>query len=209
MPNLQSSDSESLPAQAGCDVISERLARLERENRRLVGIMVVVFLGSLIAVVEGSGLLRSRNSTKEIEAEGFVVRDKTGVVRAHFGLRADGTPEVALHDSKGQYQAALQAQSDGMSFLSFYDHGEIRTALVTSSDGTSYLKFLDDNGKEVSSLYHSPDKESGLALDSGGRGMHLSVKPDAPPKLSVSEKCANASDGMQVCPDTSRLRMAP
>jgi hypothetical protein len=209
MPNRASSVPEPLPAQAGSDPLTERLDRLEKENRRLIGIMVVVFLGSLVALVEGSGLLRSRSGTKEIEAESFVVRDKTGVVRAHFGLRQDGTPEVALHDSRGQYQAALQAQSDGMAFLSFYDRGEMRTALVSSGDGTSYLKFLDGDGREVSSLYHSPNKESGLALDSGGRGMHLSVKPDAPPKLSVSDGQGSNSEGLQVRPDTTRLRMAP
>jgi hypothetical protein len=194
-------------SQVESDCVRERLDRLERDNRRLIGILVIVVLGALVAVVEGSGFIRTHS--KVIEAENFIVRDASGVVRASVGLRKDGTPEIALHDSKGNYQFAVETHSDDTAYMSFYDRADLRAMLFTAADGSGYLKFYDAEGTEASSLYHLPNRETGLTLDNGRSGMHLSVKRDATPQLCVSSDKENRCEGVQVRSDSSRLRMAP
>ena len=60
--------------------IEERLVRLERENRRLkmVGLLVLVLAASVF-------LMGQTRTPQSIEAETFVVRDRRGVKLASFG----------------------------------------------------------------------------------------------------------------------------
>jgi len=72
------------------DKLVQRLDRLERENRRLKCIGALVVVG--IAAVMLMGQTKSSKVAKVIEAEKFVVRDKSGKVRAALQISAEGGP---------------------------------------------------------------------------------------------------------------------
>ncbi len=108
------------------DVLTQRLDRLERENRRLkrTRALVLVVVGALTLMGQ------TAPSNKVIEAERFVLRDGMGKMRAELAL-----------------------DSAGGSRLYFFDEpGKPRVALLWDKVGGPRLDFIDENGGRRSSL---------------------------------------------------------
>jgi hypothetical protein len=99
--------------------VEERLARLERENRRLkvAGLLAVLAVASVIL----SGQTRV---PQRIEAESFVVRNPYGQVVATLGTTQTPGPqqgygELTLEDTQGNHTVALWPLQDGPQILIF------------------------------------------------------------------------------------------
>jgi hypothetical protein len=178
------------------EVATERLDRLERDNRRLVWVLLAVFAGAVLVLVERTNLIRRGT----IEAEGLVLRDKTGAVRARLGLRADGSPELALCDTRGQDQIMLETSPDDTASLSFLGQGRPLIFLASSRGGWANLRLLDRENKSTSSMYMMPDSTTGIAFNRGKDGVHLALPPDGVPRLTATDEngdeCNPLSDGL-------------
>jgi hypothetical protein len=194
---------------ARCDLtaLAGRVTALERENRRLKGLAGGA--ASLLALLAIMGQARpgARLGGRIVEAEGFVVRDQAGQLRATLGTNANGvglvligatrvsvgvTPEgiagVQLLDTDGRRRAALAMTSDGASSLRLLDSAaKERVVLAVPTNGTAGLLVADATGRIRGTLATEPDGSSALDLLDGSdkTRLSLSTKPDGSPSLSL------------------------
>jgi len=150
-------------------VLGERLARLERENRRWrwTGPLVLATLAAVVLL----GQAAPGNVGRTVEAEQFVLKDASGKTRGTMATRADGTPRLEFLEEDGKPRvvlavwpngsaslglsekermggAMLATLPDGSTMLRLYDKNATpRAVLITAADGSSALSFLDKDGK--------------------------------------------------------------
>ncbi len=87
--------------------ITERLGRIEKENRLLKRIGLV-----LLSVVAVAFVMGQARPARTLEATAFILKDETGMVRAKLFM--DPTingPSLSLYDSKGQRRVWLNQNS--------------------------------------------------------------------------------------------------
>ncbi len=128
------------------ETLARRLDRVERENRWLkqagvVALAVIVAVGLMGQVTQGK-------VAKVVEAEKFVLRDKSGKTRAFLGVGDEGTVVLDLNDQDENIVVNLGVTANGDAVLSFIKNDEIHVGL-TFNDATrmSSLILLDDDGK--------------------------------------------------------------
>jgi len=97
------------------DRLTQRLDRVERENRRLKRIGGVALIG--LAAVALMGQAMPGKVAKVVEAERFIVRDLSGGARANLGLDPEGTIRLVLLDKRGTPVLTLAGMSSGSSAL--------------------------------------------------------------------------------------------
>ncbi len=142
------------------DTLTQRLDRLERENRRLKVAGAILLLA--LAAVGAMGQMTPRAVPKVVEAERFVLRDTKGNILAIMGTEASGT-SLSLYDQKGKPRAWLGVTADGAPVLALFDqNGKDRAGLVLGADGTPALALLDQNGKRRAVLSTLVDGTPGL-----------------------------------------------
>src|SRR4051794_27808997 len=78
------------------DSLTERVERLERENRSWRWLGTAVLIGATALIAGGA------DQTKVIEAERILLREKGGKIRAVLEVKDDGTPHLALFDKAGK-----------------------------------------------------------------------------------------------------------
>jgi hypothetical protein len=127
--------------------LTQRLDRLERENRRLKIAGAIVLLA--VVAVGAMGQVLPKAVPKVLEAERFVLRDTSGKILATLGPSPLG-PGLSLYDQSGKIGASLLATLGPNLFgpgLSLFDQsGKIGASLVLLA-GTPTLNFNDQNGK--------------------------------------------------------------
>jgi len=99
--------------------LTERLDRLERENRRWrragTGVLIVIAAFALMGqAIQG-------RVPKAMEAERFVLRDTGGRVRAALGMEADGSVGLWLLDSAGKTRAGVGVSREGSPVMALAD----------------------------------------------------------------------------------------
>lgn len=142
-------------SQATIRTLSERLSRLEAENRRLrrAGAVVVAPLAGLALM----GQARS-NPGRIVEGERFVLRDAKGTVRGALGLGPDGAAGLALTDPDGRLRASLTVGLDGLPALGLFDRDErSRVAVILSAGGAPSLRLYDAAGQARAGLIVGSD----------------------------------------------------
>ena len=131
--------------------IEERVARLERQNRRLKQGLAAVVLVVAGAVIMGATKQTGLGET--IEAQAFVVKDKSGKIRALLGVSKSSEPTLQFYDKDGKWRAILGVNKDAEPTLQFYDKdGKRRAALGVTKDDESTLRLLDKDGKQRANL---------------------------------------------------------
>ena len=95
-----------------------RLEKVERQNRRLKRVGVVVLALAVAGMVMGQAMPRARI----VEAEEFVLRDAAGNVRAELVAFKDG-PALTLLDENGKSRATLAVDKPGPR-LSLHDEND-------------------------------------------------------------------------------------
>ena len=132
--------------------LEQRLARLERANRRMKQIGTLVLLVAAAMLVSGAA--------NDLEVGSLALKDKDGNTRAHLAM-VDGTPRLALFDKAGKTRARLH----GNPGLALFDKdGEARAHLIVFADGSPSLAFFDRAGKVRAMLGTHADGSPGLRL---------------------------------------------
>lgn len=144
------------------DHLTQRLDRLERENRRLKLLGALALLGVAALILMGQTAPTSVANT--LEAERFVLRDGAGHVRGTFGLRADGTAALALTDDTQQDRVVLSVTAPGLPGLDLSDRSGPRAGLYVRADGTAQLSLLDQSDRPRVEIKAHGDGRPSLAL---------------------------------------------
>jgi hypothetical protein len=121
------------------DRLTQRLDRLERENRRwrLAGCLSVL---GLVAVALMGQAIRGKVA-KVVEAERFVLRDSSGIERAALDILPGGAA-LSLLDQNGAPRALLSQEAIG--FLS--DGSRAHVALAMLPGGRPLMDFAGPTG---------------------------------------------------------------
>lgn len=123
-----------------------RLERLERENRRLKVVVGSILLG--LAAVGLVGQAGAKSGGMVVEAEQFLLRDSSGVLRAALKTAVNGPVGLALADTKGQNRMLLDVDKDGLQGVSFYDERQRpRAVLAVLDNGGVGLTLSDQQGQ--------------------------------------------------------------
>jgi hypothetical protein len=160
------------------ETLGQRLARLERDNRRLRGLGAGVLVGLAALLVTGQAPPPGRI----LEAQRFVVKDGTGKTRAEL-TTSDAGSELAFVDTMGRRRVAL-GLSLGEPHLVMYGYDRYGTVPVQSLRAAltremSSITLSDAKGKlvrvglfdDASSIVLSDGRGTNrlaLALDDGG-----------------------------------------
>ena len=128
--------------------VSERLERLERENRRIKSVGLAASLLAVCTLIMGQ-----THSPRTLEAEKFVLRDATGRMRADLSmLPYEIGPSLSLYDADGKSRVeltAMKAADTNQSSLIFRDEkGKTRAAFGMLAD-RSGLTLSDADGKAI------------------------------------------------------------
>jgi hypothetical protein len=179
-------------------VIEERFGRLERENRQLRWIGMILFLGAIGAIVGSTKLNLSR---PELSAQRFLLKDAKGNVRAVMGLQHDGSPQISLLDAAGKDLIVMRTTLDENAVMTFYDRGRERIALSSNSDGSAVLNFLDHTRGVASGMFLRSDGGLGLEFKGEKRGMQLDVSREGAAKLTFSDPDGSRKIGVGIDSD--------
>ncbi|HLH76214.1 MAG TPA: hypothetical protein VKV28_05335 [Candidatus Binataceae bacterium] len=163
--------------QQAIDNLIRRMAILERDHHRLTTAHRRMKLGGavIIAVLAILGVMGQAipPQPKIIEAQGFVVRDLSGVVRGAIGIADDGSVGVNLNDRQGNVRATMDvAALNDTPGVDLYDKsGHVRATLALDTYGTPGLGFYDSAGKLRMSLDIPAKTTPGLGFyDKSGKG---------------------------------------
>ncbi len=120
-----------------------RLEKVERQNRRLRG------AGIAVVVVAVAGLLMGQAMPKEriVAAEGFLLKDARGKVRAKLSVDKD-RPMLALADEHEMPRVGLSVDKDGPMLAMGDEYGMPRVELSVGKEGPRLI-LADENGKRL------------------------------------------------------------
>jgi hypothetical protein len=128
-----------------------------------------------------------RQTADRIEAQQFVLRDKSGATRAMLTMSGDGMPVLALLDAADRVRAVFSQQEltlsgtqdtsvrlfvnpDGRPALRLEKDGKLRAVLGMTTDGVLALGLYDRDGKGRALLDVDAQGAPGLSLfDRAGR----------------------------------------
>jgi hypothetical protein len=164
-----------------------RLEKVERQNRRLRGAGIAVFVLAAAGLLMGQAMPKARI----VEAEGFQLKDGQGMVRAELVVDKDG-PGLHLRDDNGKERAELVALHkagaelvlrdedgqgrvwltalEGGAGLDLEDHGNTRVHLYTRAGGTS-LVLSDEKGQGRAKLDVTKDRTWLALFDEKGKSI--------------------------------------
>jgi len=174
------------------DRLTQRLDRLERENRRLKRIGGVAVIG--LAAVALMGQTMPGKVAKVVEAEQFVLRDASGTIRGRLHTSSNGIAGLFL--SSGTASAGLRVGADGLAILAMSEHGEPRVVLGNHKNSPEVL-LIDKSNKVRVKLEIEGDGEPRLALYDGARQ----------PRVAVGTQ-SDGGPGVVLLDENGRLRAA-
>jgi hypothetical protein len=88
----------------GCEDLRNRVAELEKQNRRFKQLGAVVLAVASVIVIMGQAPAK-----KTVEANEFVLKDNAGNVRARLSVNALGSASMVFLDEKGKAALALDS----------------------------------------------------------------------------------------------------
>jgi hypothetical protein len=125
--------------------LSNRLDRLERENRRLKVYGSAVLLGVAGALCMGLAAAPS----KKLEAEIIVLKGPHGKAQMILGVGEEG-PALTLVDKDGKLRVNIDASVDGPGIDLLDAKESPRAQLMVTEDQGPLLNFTDSKGAQVS-----------------------------------------------------------
>jgi hypothetical protein len=147
--------------------VKDRLAKVERQNRWLIGVGLALVLSCGIVL-----LTAQKPVARTIEAQGFVLKDAAGKVRAELHI-TDSGPELRMYDSQHNTSALL-----------IQDEKIGPTLALFTEQGSSAVVSLYDNGPRV-------------FLRMGKADANLSVGKDGPNLILKDSEGFNTSIGSE------------
>lgn len=170
------------------DNVNERLARIERENRRMK--MVGALMLALIAGVFLLAQTTPPTVQETVMAKSFTLVDGSGNIRAALAVKDDGSAGLRYYDLEGKPRAFFDIGADGSPYLGFFKDGKPRATFSTLADGTPGLWVYDKDGEGRAFLCTNEDGSPGLSLfdkDGKVRGA-FGVLADGTPTLAFFDK---------------------
>jgi hypothetical protein len=201
------------PGLTELNLLAERIAKLEKQNRlfKRIGVLLVLAVGcvSLVAAQE-------RGKGQTIEAERFILKDANGRVRADLGMDKAGVRLLLTDENeKTRLNAAVFPEGPGMAL--FDENGAVRFSVSQSSRGPS-LMFNDENQKprsimrlfkEGPALAFLDEKENDRMILSLTRSNGVSMDMmEAGKQLLASLRARPGMSGLVMFDDTGRPRAA-
>jgi hypothetical protein len=170
------------------DRLVARISGLETQNRALrrlttilAGVVGVTFVFGVVHFLSPSALEFVRPNVGVIEANGFVLRDRDGAIRAQLLVEEDGRVRFGLHDLTETRRVSVSVLSGGSPGMALTDRdGQNRLAMGVANDGSSTLVFADRAGTPRTVLGLSAQESAGLSIvDARGvRRVELGVDSD-------------------------------
>ncbi len=155
--------------------VESRLARLERDNRRL---RRVVYAGAI--AVTGAVVMAQSRPAQTLEAERFVVRDAAGNVRAVFGMDEDA-PRLALYAPGDEIESVWLGLMDDVPLFTLQQVGGAFQSQLTK--GIFFIR--GSTGSMLLDL-EAPDAAGGLALRDANGGTRARINwPGSETALSL------------------------
>jgi hypothetical protein len=149
--------------------ILQRLENLEQQNfrYRLVGVGFAVLV--LAAVLMGQS---KPNVASVVEAQGFVLRDKSGNLRGTL---------------------AVDTKTDASTLVLADQSGKIRAEFKVANDGNAGIAFGDANGKPrlIMGLKDAGSPDMGFADRQGNLRMGIGLGPDELPAIVMYDETRN------------------
>ncbi len=139
------------PETSNWQALTERVEKLEGQNRRLKQI------GAVVLVIAAAVLLMGQASpNRTVEANEFILTDSGGRERAKLHMASYG-PELVLKTGKAQARLAVGGTSGGFGgvkpYLVLHDEtGEARVSLDVGRSGPD-LTFRDGSGQTRANLH--------------------------------------------------------
>jgi hypothetical protein len=133
------------------------LRKLRRQARTAMLLAVVSAVVTITALAAASKpglrayaerLVGSRTPTV-VEAEGFVVRDQAGQVRAELGVEPDNSAQMSLRGPDGKLRVLVAATDDpdaGMAALTLKSGDGARFITLWASDSLSRIQLREEGG---------------------------------------------------------------
>lgn len=181
-------------------VLTRRIDMLERDNDSLRSRhkMVMWALGGLLVITVLLTVLtmpRGAMIEETLQANQFVLRDGTGLVRGLWEMDPQGGPRLVMRDGDGRERVRLSLLPDGSPGVTLGDReGRQRVVLGVLPDGTTNLVFADASGTARAVFGHSSadattlvlaDREgytrAGLIVDAQGDGSLTLYETDGDP----------------------------
>ncbi len=113
-------------------------------------------IGALVLVVAAAALLSGAANGKDLqhlEVGSLTLKDKDGKKLAWLGVKADGSPLLALYDKDGTRRAVLKTSTRGSAGLAVLDKdGKPRAAFGVRVDGSASLVLAGKDGTELAKI---------------------------------------------------------
>jgi hypothetical protein len=131
------------------DTLTRRLDRLERQNRWLRRVSLVILLGAVATLLMGQA--PPHRPPRIVEAEEFVLRDARGQVRATLGTtQSPSAAFLRIHNDDGKQRARIIVSSDGTSSLEFMDSSDrVRVLLGVRDHGLPRVWLGNEGGRII------------------------------------------------------------
>jgi hypothetical protein len=147
--------------------LEQRQATLERSNRRLRFAAGAIMLTACALV-----MMAPTNSTvaESVDAQQFVLHDKSGKIRGGMGVLPDGSVGLDLEDQNGRPRITLDIAGNGTPGLDLYDqNGRVRATMALGPDGVPGFGLYGPNGELRTSLDVPAAKTPGIAFYHDGK----------------------------------------
>lgn len=165
--------------------VEERLAKLERQNRRLkiVGAVALVLMGAMVlewaAMPTVTDYSTSDFKFKTVTAQEVIVVDAKGKPQAGLTVEKDGATLMLL-DEKGTPRATLGVDRAGATLVLLDEKGMHRAVLDVDRDGPR-LGLFDAKGTPRAGLDVLKDKPGLVLVDEKGETIWHAPPPDDAP----------------------------
>jgi hypothetical protein len=129
--------------------LEQRLARLERGNRRMkrIGVLGLVVAAAVLLSGQAKG-----KDLQDLVVGSLTLKDKDGKTRAQLHVDEDGSASLLFRDKDGKTRALLSVLANGPPGLYLYDkYGRARAALYVDA-GVPVLNLSDKGGRTRAAL---------------------------------------------------------
>ena len=125
------------------DQFAERLDKLERRNRRLTSVLVLLLVAGGLVLLGAAEKAKGHPS----EMESFVLRDSAGKERARLEMGKEG-PVLQFLNDRGQPLATVGTGKDALLLRLFDRNGYLRTGIALEQDGVALVTYDSDGQLE-------------------------------------------------------------
>ena len=156
------------------DAVLRRLNRLERQNRALRYLFLLIFL-----IIAGVVLMGQSQTNETMQAQRFILTDADGNTRAMLSTNEQGGANLVLVDANGKQRVNL-GMTLSETLLSMLDSdAKVRTMLGTDNAHGTFLSINNANGRRRAELAVDNKKAAGLSFFGPGEKSSTSLGEDA------------------------------